>query len=190
MSEDPNKNQNQNPNQQSVVKPVIQPVAAATVDPVSVQLNQLLQLMMAKEARIAEKEENDEQARRARNAQREVSARSHVEKTLVKQARCRHEKGGKNGPRSGVLDYNVYHHTFINGEQIIKCSTCQMKWKINDTVEFLFRGKRKIANHTKIGWQQACGMVAQSTNKASSSEVALVKQQVEHNGVEIEGGIN
>jgi hypothetical protein len=182
MSQDPNQNQ-------SVVKPVIGAVPAAT-DPVAVQLNQLLQLMMAKEARLAEKEFNDEQARKARNAQREVSARSHVEKTLLKQARCRHEKGGKNGPRSGVLDYNVYHHTFINGEQIIKCSTCQMKWKINDTVDFLIRGKRKIANHTKKGWQEACNMVAQSTNKASSSEVAISKPQIEHNGVEIEGGIN
>ncbi len=183
-------NQNQNPNDKSVVKPVTAPIAPATVDPVSVQLNQLLQLMMAKEARLAEKEQNDEKARVARNAQREVSAKSHVEKTLLKQARCRHEKGGKNGPRSGVLDYNVYHHTFINGEQIIKCSTCQMKWKINDTVDFLIRGKRKIANHTKKGWLEACNMVAQSTNKASSSEVAIQKPTIEHNGVEIEGGIN
>src|ERR1700676_822739 len=143
--------------EKSVVRPVTGTVPSAA-DPVSIQLNQLLQLMMAKEARIAEKEFNDEQARRARNAQREVSAKSHVEKTLLKQARCRHEKGGKNGPRSGVLDYNVYHHTFINGEQRIKCSTCQMTWKINDTVDFLIRGreKRKIANHTKKGWLEAC----------------------------------
>src|ERR1700733_3791412 len=177
--------------EKSVIKPIVQPVAAAT-DPVATQLNQLLQLMMAKEARLAEKEFNDEKARLARNAQREVSAKSHVEKTLLKQARCRHEKGGRNGPRSGVLDYNVYHHTFINGEQRIKCSSCFMVWKINDTVDFLVRGrdKRKIANHTKKGWAEACNMVAQSTNKASSSEVAISKPQIEHNGVEIEGGIN
>ena len=186
MSQDNNQQ-----NQPSVVKPVTGAVPAVS-DPVAIQLNQLLQLMMAKEARIAEKEQNDEAARRARNAQREVSAKSHVEKTLLKQARCRHEKGGRNGPRSGVLDYNVYHHTFINGEQRIKCSSCFMVWKINDTVDFLVRGrdKRKIANHTKKGWAEACNMVAQSTNKASSSEVAISKPQIEHNGVEIEGGIN
>jgi hypothetical protein len=71
-------------------KSVVKPVTAPAGDEVSKQLNQLLQLMMAKEARIAEKEFNDEQSRKARNAQREVSAKSHVEKTLLKQARCRH----------------------------------------------------------------------------------------------------
>jgi hypothetical protein len=95
-------------------------------------------------------------------------------------------KGGKKGPRSGVTDYAVYLHTFINGENIIKCFICGMKWKMRDTTEFLVRGGRQIANHTKIGWAQASGFLAQSTNTASSSEVPMeARPAAEFSGTEI-----
>jgi len=95
-------------------------------------------------------------------------------------------KGGKHGPKSGVIDYNVGLHTYINGENIIKCNSCMMKWKVNDTIEFLVRGGRKIANHTKIGWQQAQAMLNQSTNTPTSSEVPMeAKPQASFNGVEV-----
>jgi len=149
-------------------------------------LDLLLQLLLSQEARKAEEIEQRDKAHKARNAQRELSARTHVEKTLVKQARCRHMKGGKKGPRSGVTDYAVYLHTYINGENIIKCFICGMKWKMNDTVEFLVRGGRQIANHTKIGWAQASGFLAQSSNTASSSEVPMeARPAAEFRGTEI-----
>jgi hypothetical protein len=175
---------------QSVVKPVttasLSPATQQEVDSTAVQLNMLLKLMMAKEARIAEKENNDLVAYQARAAQREKSSRAHVEKQLVKQARCQHKKGGKKGPRSGVVDYSVYLHTFINGENVIKCFICGMKWKGLDTVEYLVRGGRQIANHTKIGWAQAQAFMSQSTNSPSSSEVPMrVQPMSEFNGVEV-----
>jgi hypothetical protein len=170
--------------QKSAAPPVIAKVAPAASE--STKLDLLLQLLLSREARTAEAEQNAETARKARNAQRELSARTHVEKQLVKQARCRHMKGGKKGPRSGVVDYAVYLHTYINGESIIKCFLCQMKWKAKDTVENLVRGGRQIANHTKIGWAQAVGFLSQSTNTASSSEVPMeAKPSVPFNGQEL-----
>lgn len=159
--------------------------ATPPIDANSQKLDMLLQLLLTREARVAEVEQGAENVRKARNAQREKSASTHVQKLLIKQARCRHMKGGTKGPRSGVTDYAVYHHTYINGEQVIKCFICAMKWKINDTVEFLMRGKRQIANHTKIGWAQAFNFLSQSTNSPSSSEVPVARPQVEFSGVEI-----
>lgn len=162
--------QDQNQQPKSQVPNVAAPAAINTTDE---KLNLLLQLLLSQEARKAETEQNLENARKARNAQRELSARTHVEKQLVKQARCRHMKGGKHGPKSGVTDYCVGLHTYINGENIIKCMICGMKWKYQDTVEFLVRYGKKIANHTKKGWNEANEMLAQSTNKPSSSEVPM-----------------
>lgn len=165
---------------------VVQQAKNASADATSAKLDTLLSILVSREARVAQQEEGVENTRKARNAQRELSAKTHVEKTLIKQARCRHIKGGKHGPKSGVIDYAVYHHTYINGENIIKCFICGMKWKAQDTVDFLIRGGRQIANHTKIGWAQAKGFLAQSTNKPSSSEVPMeAKSAVPFNGVEV-----
>jgi hypothetical protein len=172
------------PPPKSVVEPVV--AKSSATDTMAQKMDILLQLLLSQEARKAEEIQAQENARKARNAQRELSARTHVEKQLLKQARCRHLKGGANGPRSGVTDYSVYHHTFINGEQVIKCFLCDMKWKAQDTVDYLVRGGRRVANHTKIGWQQAMGFMAQSTNKPSRSEVPVTQQPLaEFNGVEL-----
>ena len=175
-------NQANDPNQnldaaKSQVPPVIVPAA---VKPRSMEekLDILLTLMATKEARIAEDEQNKETARLARNAQREKSSKAHVEKQLVKQARCRHLKGGKLGPLGGVPNYNVTMHTFIQNIVVGKCNNCGMKWQPGDTPEFLFRldgkgVKRRIANHTKQGWTEFQAMQIQSTNTPTSSEVPL-----------------
>ncbi len=172
------------PEPQKSAAPPIVPATPAVSE--SAKLDLLLQLLLSREARTAEAEQNVEAARKARNAQRELSGAKHTEKQLVKQARCRHLKGGKTGPKSGVVDYNVYGHTFISGEYRIKCHGCQMIWRQKDTVEFLVRGGRQVANHTKIGWAQAQSMMAQSTNQISTSEVPMeAKPAAEFNGVEI-----
>jgi hypothetical protein len=149
------------------------------------KLDLLLTLLATKEARIAEDEENKEIARKARNAQREKSSAAHVEKQLVKQARCRHLKGGKLGPLGGVPNYNVTLHTYINNRVEGKCNNCSMRWEPQDTKEFLVRKGRKIPNHTKQGWDEFRAMFTQSTNTPTSSEVPLqVQPQVIPEGVE------
>lgn len=178
-------NQANDPNQnidapKSQVQPVIQTSKPRGMEE---KLDLLLTLLATKEARIAEDEQNREVARLARNAQREKSSKAHVEKQLVKQARCRHLKGGKLGPLSGVPNYNVVMHTFIQNIVVGKCNNCGMKWQPKDTPEFLLRldGKgveRRIANHTKQGWTEFQAMQIQSTNTPTSSEIPLQVQSV------------
>lgn len=171
-------NQANDPNQdqpKSIVPPVLPTAKPRGMEE---KLDLLLHLLATKEARIAEEEQAKETSRLARNAQREKSSAAHVEKQLVKQARCRHLKGGKLGPLGGVPNYNVTLHTFINNRVEGKCNNCSMRWEPNDTKEFLFRkdgtGKlRKIANHTKQGWEEFQAMFTQSTNTPTSSEVPL-----------------
>jgi hypothetical protein len=164
---------------QNEQKSQIQPVVP-TSKPRSLEdkLDLLLTFLATKEARLAEEDEAKETARRARNAQREKSSAAHVEKQLIKQARCQHLKGGKLGPLGGVPNYNVTMHTFINNVVVGKCNNCGMKWQPEDTQQFLFRkdGKgvvRKIANHTKQGWAEFRMMFTHSTNTPTSSEVPL-----------------
>lgn len=178
---DPNVNAN---NEKSQVQPVIPAKPARGMEE---KLDLLLQLLATKEARIAEEEQNKEVARLARNAQREKSSAAHVEKQLIKQARCRHLKGGKLGPLGGVPNYNVIMHTLINNRTFGKCNNCGMKWFPQDSQEFLIRNGRKIANHTKQGWSEFQQMFQQSTNTPTSSEVPLQAQAaVVPEGVEAE----
>jgi hypothetical protein len=170
------------------VKPIVPaaPEEKVSADVTAQQLMEFLKLYAAKEARAMAVEASAEKSYAARAAQREKSTLAHVQKQLVKQSRCRHLKGGRKGPRSGVLDYAVYLHTFINGESRIKCFICNMAWRGQDTVDFLVRNGRQIANHTKIGWAQAQGFLMQSTNTASASEVPMqAKPVAEFSGVEI-----
>jgi len=48
-----------------------------------------------------------------------------------------------------------------------------MKWLPADTKEFLYRGGKKIPNHTGLGWEDAILMAAESSNMASSSEIPM-----------------
>ena len=114
-------NQANDPNQDQPKSQVPPVVPAGKPKDLNEKLDLLLHLLATKEARIAEEEEAKEVARRARNAQREKSSAAHVEKQLVKQARCRHLKGGKLGPvyafrdvfvTEGDLDYERDRRTF------------------------------------------------------------------------------
>lgn len=136
-------------------------------------INQLLTVILMREARLAAKEEAAEAARKLRSDKLDQNAKHGQESDLLKQARCKHMKGGRRGPKAGIKDHTVYPHTFINGETVIRCTTCSMRWKKDDTVEYLLRSGKKIKNHTRIGWHEAAAMVGQSTNTASSSEIPL-----------------
>lgn len=134
-------------------------------------LAQLVQILLLKEGREAAKLQQEENQRAARQAQRDRNAKDQDSKILLKQARCKHLKGGKRGPKTQQKDYAVYQHTFINADTVIRCQVCGMRWRQQDTAEYLLRNGKKIANHTKVGWREAIAMLDQSSNTISSSEV-------------------
>lgn len=130
----------------------------------------LVELLLRQQARDAAKEEAEVLRKETRNKQRDINASQHGQKRLIKQMNCGHKKGGKNA-KAGLVDFNVYIHTYINKEQVIRCCSCGMKWKAEDTVEFLVRNGRQIKNHTGKGWKEAVAMLSQTSNKPSTSEI-------------------
>jgi hypothetical protein len=134
-------------------------------------LSQLVQLLLLKEGRDAAAAQAAIDAEAARAKRRALNSKEEGAGILLKQARCKHRKGGKNGPKNATVDYAVSQHTYINAETVIRCLICGAKWHPEDTVEWLVRGGKEISNHTKIGWAEACAMVEQSSNTATSSEI-------------------
>ncbi len=170
----------QNPTEQAVavndteeqVLP-IPPVPA--VIPQAPQLDQnavtlLLQYLIAKEGReLAETQKQDER-RKNIEKQRARNSKDQDTKVLLKQARCKHLKGGKRGPKTQNKDYAVYQHRFIDFSTYIRCRICGVRWYPNDTRDYLVRNGHKISNHTHIGWFEAVGMTDASTDTLSASE--------------------
>ena len=156
-------------------KPMPAVVAPAAVAPPAAGLDnnllaQFVALLIAKEGREAQVAQAAEDRMKAIKKQRDRNAKDQDSKILLKQARCKHLKGGKRGPKTQNKDYAVYQHQFIDFIEYIRCCICGMKWFPRDTVEYLLRNGRKISNHTKIGWREACAMCDASTNTLSTSE--------------------
>jgi hypothetical protein len=159
-------------NQPTIKDPVLQAVAKSNVpEKEKSELAMLLEVIMRREARLAKSEEAEEFRRNARDKQREFNAQHHSDADIDNQRNCKHLKGGKNGPRSQVRDFAISLHTYINAEQVIRCHICSAKWKIRDTKDYLYRQGKQVPNHTRIGWEEACTMLTQSTNRPSSSEI-------------------
>jgi len=133
-------------------------------------LSKLVQLMVLEQQERLQAATQLKTREAARTAQRERNAKDQDSKRLLKQAKCKHLKGGKKGPKTQNKDYAVYQHRFIDFIEYIRCAICGMKWYMGDTVEYLLRKGRKISNHTKIGWREAVGMMEGSTNTMSASE--------------------
>jgi len=133
-------------------------------------LSKLVQLMVLEQQERLQTATQLKARESARSAQRERNAKDQDQKRLVKQAKCKHLKGGKKGPKTQNKDYAVYQHRFIDFIEYIRCAICGMKWYMGDTVEYLLRKGRKISNHTKIGWREAVSMMEGSTNTMSASE--------------------
>lgn len=133
-------------------------------------LGQLVKLMVLEQQERLKATQNAQAREDARTAQRNRNAKDQDSKLLLKQAKCKHLKGGKRGPKTQNKDYAVYQHRFINFVEYIRCAICGMKWYMQDTVEYLVRKGHKISNHTKIGWREAIGMMEGSTNTMSASE--------------------
>ena len=134
-------------------------------------IGQLLQLLLLKEGRELAKMNADAAAEAQRNERRAKNNKDKDSKVLLRQAKCRHLKGATSTAKNPTIDYAVAQHTFVNADTYIRCQICGCRWRPDDTAEYLVRGGRKIANHTKIGWEEAKKMQAQSTNTATMSEV-------------------
>jgi hypothetical protein len=160
--------------------PVAQAAIAGTAAPAVATfdgnvLGQLLQYLILKEGREAAASEQAEERRKQIQRQRDRNAKDMDSKILLKQAKCKHLKGGKRGPKSQNKDYAVYQHRFIAFTTYIRCRICGMKWFPTDTAEYLLRldkhGKEhKISNHTHKGWREAVEMCEASTDTQSASE--------------------
>jgi len=149
------------------------PVQNNAVDPGV--LGQLLQYLILKEGREAQTAQLELDRLKVRQVQRDRNAKDQDSKILLRQARCKHLKGGKKGPKTQNKDYAVYQHRFIAFTTYIRCRVCGMKWFPKDTKEYLVRldkyeKERRISNHTKIGWREAVEMTDASTDTQSASE--------------------
>lgn len=157
------------PNPNDLASAILNKFNSADADPMA----QLVQLIFLRESRELLKQQNEENARIARDAQRSKSRGHENAQLLVKQARCKHLKGATSTAHNPTIDYAVYQHTFSNAETQIKCRICGMRWRPEDTTEFLYRKGKKIRNHTSIGWREAIQMTRQSTDRQSMSEVSF-----------------
>src|SRR5579859_3155474 len=138
-------------------------------------LGQLLQYLILKEGREAAAAQAQEDRRKQIQKQRDRNAKDQDSKILLKQARCKHLKGGRKGPKTQNKDHAVYQFQFIDFSTYIRCRICGMKWFPKDTTEYLVRldksGKeRKISNHTHKGWREAQEMCDASTDTMATSE--------------------
>lgn len=138
-------------------------------------LGQLLQYLILKEGREAAASQAQEERRKQIQKQRDRNAKDQDSKILLKQARCKHLKGGRKGPKTQNKDHAVYQFQFIDFSTYIRCRICGMKWFPKDTADYLVRldksGKeRKISNHTHKGWREALDMCDASTDTMAASE--------------------
>ena len=133
-------------------------------------LSQFVALLLAKEGREAAESQAKLDRMKAIQKQRDRNAKDQDSKLLLRQARCKHLKGGKRGPKTQNKDYAVYQHRFITFVEYIRCRICGMRWFPEDTADYLKRNGRKIANHTRVGWREAVAMTDASTDTASASE--------------------
>ena len=150
------------------------------------ELNQkLIEVLLKKEAREADAEQQKEIIKQTKQIQAGLNAQSTEQQKRDKQRRCKHIKGGKLQQR-GIKDYNVHGHIFVDGDKVIKCDSCGMRWRHRDTKEWLYRSEevrtangikvipRKYRNHTGIGWHEAEMMEAESSSTMSKSEIVFV----------------
>ncbi len=165
-------------------RPTPAPVAAAPVampvpaNPAIIDQNilgQLLNYLILKEGREAASQQAELDRIKHIQKQRDRNAKEQDSKILLKQARCKHLKGGRRGTKTQNRDYAVYQFQFIDFSEYIRCRICGMKWFRRDTVDHLIRldkngNERKISNHTKAGWREALDMCESSTDTMATSE--------------------
>ena len=153
------------------------PAAVPSQDATTLQM--LVQLLLAERQEAMTEKQEKLRAFQEREKQRRINAEHNLKDKFNSQRLCSHKKNQK-GLRGPKVDYAVSFHTFSNAESYIRCLICGMKWKNQDTAEFLVRRGQKIENHTEIGWKDAYKMLGESTNTATSSEVQLNTRPIEY----------
>jgi hypothetical protein len=152
-------------------------VKAATAETAPVEFTEeqqrtlLFRSLMRREEAAAKAETAQAEASLARQKQRGINTLNRNNKLFAKQSRCTHLKGGRVKSKTGIKDYALFYHTYIDQTQKIGCFICKMRWTPQDTVEYLVRNGRKKKNHTRIGWVEALELFAQSSNTPSQSEI-------------------
>lgn len=150
--------------------PVPEPSDATT-------LQLLVKLLLAERQQTLEEKQERQRTQKARDEQRKINADYVVKEKNHIQQICTHKKGGK-GLKSPKTDYAVYFHTFTDATSYIRCQICGMKWRNQDTKEYLLRKGQKVQNHTGIGWREAYEMLQNSTNTASASEIKITASPI------------
>ena len=152
-------------------------VKAATADSVPAKITEeqqrdlLFRSLLRREEAAAKAETAQAEAGIARQKQRAINTLNRNNKLFAKQSRCTHLKGGRVKSKTGIKDYALFYHTYIDQTQKIGCFICKMRWTPQDTIEYLVRNGRKKRNHTRIGWMEALELFAQSSNTPSQSEI-------------------
>lgn len=160
--------------------PVPAPPAAENIDEMSDNqaLKLLTRLMLAERQDALIERQERARAIAEKNKQRIINAEYVIKEKNNIQNICTHKKGGR-GIKGHRVDYAVYYHTFTDQSAYIRCQICGMKWRKQDTSEFLVRSGKKVPNHTGIGWDRAMQMFGESTNKASASEISTAAQNLQ-----------
>lgn len=161
----------------------VSPQTAPASDQTTLQM--LVQLLLAERQDALEEKKEKLRALQAKNEQRRINSEYAIAEKNKIQAMCTHKKGGR-GLKSPKIDFAVYFHTFTDATSYIRCQICGMKWRNQDTIEHIFRGGKKLDNHTGISWKDAYEMVSESTNTASASEVKLSTQPIPVNVADLQ----
>jgi hypothetical protein len=152
------------------------PAAPLQQDAASLQM--LVQLLLSERQEAMQDKQEKIRAFQEREKQRRINAEHNLAEKKTSQTMCSHKKNQR-GIRGPKVDYAVSFHTFSNAESYIRCLICGMKWKNQDTAEFLIRRGQKVPNHTETSWKDAYKMLQESTNTATSSEVQLNTRPME-----------
>lgn len=142
-------------------------------------LASLVQLLLEERAEAAKEKKERAVIKQARDeSDQKLSAYNEKEKRNI-QRMCTHQKNQPSKhhhtPRALKTDYAVSYHVYPDGISKVRCLICGAQWFKGDTAEMFnggpYKGKK---NWTKIGWNEALKMVAESTNTPTKSELNMI----------------
>ena len=154
-------------------------------------LASLVQLLLEERAEAAKEKKERAAIKQVRDeSDRKLSAYNEKEERN-KQRLCTHQKNQPSKhhhtPRALKTDYAVSYHIYPDGDTKIRCLICGAVWRKGDTAEMFNTGQHKgKKNWTKIGWNEALKMVAESTNTPTRSETPAAVAAVLQPGVAVD----
>lgn len=156
--------------------PVVDAIPATSAVPPAPQKTQeqlIMDLLIQQAAFNAEDiATKREHAKRVNRARAEASNENFKARQL-RQAKCAHLKGGKIKRPGQSKDFSLYYHRFIDGSERVQCFICSANWMPGDTKKWIYRNNEWQPNPSSKSWDDALAMLAESTNKPSSSEIVF-----------------